>query len=70
MDYITDLNCVELNYSPFMISLNKRSGSCNSANYLSTKICVLNKTKDINVKKFNLIIKTNEAKNISKTYLM
>ena len=53
-----------------MIRLNKRSGSCNSANYLSTKICVLNQTKDINVKKFNLIIKTNEAKNISKTYLM
>ena len=35
-----DLNPVELNYYPFMISLDKCSGSCN---VLSPKICVLKK---------------------------
>ena len=36
--------------------------SCNSANDLSTKICIPSKTKDINVKVFNIITRTNEAK--------
>ena len=39
-------NHVELNYYPFNISLDKCSGSYN---VLSTKICHLNRTKDINV---------------------
>ena len=43
------LNPVELKYYPFMINLDKCSRSCNSANNLSIKMCVLNKTKDINV---------------------
>ena len=34
---LTDLNPVELKYCPFMISLDKCSGSCN---VLSPKICV------------------------------
>ena len=42
-----------------MISLNKCVGSCN---VLSPKICVPRKTKDINVKTFNMITNTNEAK--------
>ena len=36
-----------------MISLHKFSGSCNSVDNLSTKICVPSKTKGINVKVFN-----------------
>ena len=32
-----DLNPVQLKYCPFMISLDKRSGSCN---VLSPKICI------------------------------
>ena len=43
---LIDLNTVELNYYPFMISLHKVTGSCN---VLSPKICVLKETKDINV---------------------
>ena len=46
------LNPVEVKYYPFMISLDKCSGSCN---VLSPKICVLKKAKDINVKGFNMI---------------
>ena len=33
-----DLNPVDLNYYPFMVILDKGSGSCNAADDLSTKI--------------------------------
>ena len=49
---LIDMNPVELKYYPFMISLNKLTGSCN---VLSPKICVLKETKDMNVKVFNMI---------------
>ena len=40
---LIDLNPVELKYYPFMIDLDKCSGSCN---VLSPKICVQKKKKD------------------------
>ena len=49
-----------------MIILDKYSGSCNSVDDLSTKICILSKTKDINVKVFNMITNQNEAKTMLK----
>ena len=49
---LTDLNTVDLKYYPFMISLDKCTGSCN---VLFPKICVLKETKDINVKSLNMI---------------
>ena len=39
---IIDMNPVKLKYYPFMISLNKCSGSCN---ILSPKLCVPKETK-------------------------
>ena len=54
-----DLNPVECKCYPFMISLNKCTGSCNT---LSPKICVPKETKDINVKAFNMITNKNEAR--------
>ena len=59
---IIDLNPVELKYYPFMISFDNCSRSCNSFNDLSSKICVLSKTEDINRKVFNMVINRNEAK--------
>ena len=56
---IIDMNSVEVKYCPFMISLNKCTGSCN---VLSPKICVPKETKDINVKAFNMITNKDEAK--------
>ena len=56
---LIDLNPVELKYYPFMISLDKCHGSFIA---LSPKICVSKKTKEINVKVFNIITNTNEAK--------
>ena len=56
---LIDLYPVELKYYPFIISLNKCTGSYN---VLSPKIFVPKETKDINVKAFNMITNKNEAK--------
>ena len=66
---LIDLNTIELRYYPFMISLDKCSGSCN---VLSPKICVQMKPKNINDKAFNTIAKKkkkNEAKAMTKHIL-
>ena len=55
---LSDLNHVELKYYPFMISLDKCSGSCS---LLLPKTCFLKKTVDINAKAFNMIANENEA---------
>ena len=59
---LIDLNPFELKYYPFMVSLGKCSGSCYSGNYLSTKACVPSKTKDLNLKAFNMITNRNKTK--------
>ena len=55
---LIDMNPVDLKCYPFMVSLNKCAGSCNT---LSSKICVPKK-RDINVKAFNMIANKNESK--------
>ena len=54
-----EMNPNELKYYPFMISLNKCTGSCN---VFSSKIYVPKEIKDINVKPFNMITNKKEAK--------
>ena len=49
-----------------MASLDKCSANCNPVDNLSKKICVLSKTKDINIKVFNMITNKNEAKTMAK----
>ena len=63
---LIDSNPVKLNYYPLLVILDKCIGSCNAADGLSTKICVPSKTKDINVKVFNMIRMINEAKTFVK----
>ena len=63
IDLLFNLNPVELNYYPFLFSLDKCNGSCNAADELSTKKCVPSKTKDINVKVFNVSRNINENLN-------
>ena len=60
------MNSAELKYYPFVIRLGKFSGSCNSGNDLSMRICVPSKTKDLCVKAFNVITNRNEAKTLVK----
>ena len=66
---LIDLNFIELNYYPFMISLDNCSRSCNSANDLSIKIYILNKSKNTNVKVSKMITNKNEAKTMAKHVL-
>ena len=63
---LIDLNPAELNYYPFMISLGKCNWSCNAVDELSKKICVPSKTKDENVKIFNMITRIYQAKTMVK----
>ena len=60
---LIDRNLVELKYYPFVISIDKCTGSCN---VLSPKICVPKETEDIYVKAFNMITNKNEAKAMTK----
>ena len=47
---------------PFSIKINKCSGNCNNINNTYAKICVSDVKKDLNVKVFNPMSKTNETK--------
>ena len=60
---VIDLNPVDLKYYPLMISLDKCGRSCY---VLSPKIYLPQKTKDINVKVFNMIANKSEAKTMTK----
>ena len=61
-----NLNPDELNYYALIVSLDKCSASSNAADDVSSKICVLSKTEDIHVNKFNMITRINEAKTLIK----
>ena len=49
-------------FYPFSIKTNKCSGNCNNINNPYAKICVPDVIKDLNVKVFNLMSRTNEAR--------
>ena len=46
----------------FSIKVNKCSGNCNDTNDPYARICVPDVIKDLNVKVFNLMSRTNETK--------
>ena len=51
-------------YFPFSIKTNKCSGSCNNINDPYAKMCVPDIVKNLNVKVFNLMSRTNETGHI------
>ena len=59
---IINVNSNEPIFYPFSIKTSKCSGSCNNINDPCAKICVLNVIKDLNVKVFNLMSRTNETR--------
>ena len=61
---IINVNSNEPAYYPFSIKTSKCSGSCNNINGLYAKICVIDAVKDLNVKVFNLMSRTNETRHI------
>ena len=56
----------EFHYYPFAVKLDRCVGSCNTLNDLSNKICVRNKTEDLNLSVFNMITGINESKTLTK----
>ena len=56
----------ELHYYPFAVKLDKCVGSCNSLNDLFNKVCVPNKTKDLNLSVSNMITEINKSKTLTK----
>ena len=48
--------------NPFIIKASKCSGSCNNINNLYAKMCVPDVVKNLNVKVFNLMSRTNETR--------
>ena len=62
MPTLINLNLIELNYYPFIVSPDKCNASCNVVDGLYIKICLPLETKDINVKVFNMITKIKKLK--------
>ena len=59
---IVDINSNNPIFYPFSVNINKCSGSCNNINNPYAKICVPDVIKDLNVKVFNLMSRTNETR--------
>ena len=49
-------------FYPFSIKTSKCSGNCNNINYPYAKICVPDAIKNLNVKVFNLMSRTNKTR--------
>ena len=52
----------EFYYYSFSVKLDRCVGSCNILNDLSNKICIPNKTEDLNLSVFNMITGINDIK--------
>ena len=59
-----NFNSDEPVFFPFSIKTSKCSGSCNNINDPYAKICVPDVIKNLNVKVFNLMSRTNEIRHI------
>ena len=61
---IVNINSNNPIFVPFNVKTNKCSGNCNNINDLYARICVPDIKKNLNVKVFNLIPRTNETRSI------
>ena len=63
----------EFHYNPFAVKLDRCVGGyycvVNILNGLSNKVCIPNKTEDLNLSVFTVISGTNESKTLSKHIL-
>ena len=58
---VINVNEDEPLFFPFSIETSKCSGNCNNINYPYAQICVPDVVKNLNVKVFNLMSRTNET---------
>ena len=61
---IISINSNNPMFYPFSIKVNKCNGNCNNINDPYARICVPDTVKDLNVKVFNLMSRTNETRHI------
>ena len=61
---IINVNSNDPVFHPFSIKTSKCSGSCNNINDPYAKICVPDVVKNLNVKVFNLMSRTNETRRL------
>ena len=61
---IININSNELSFNPYNVKVSKCSASCNNINDSYAKLCVPDVSKNMNVKVFNLITRTNETRYI------
>ena len=61
---VINVNGDEPVFFPFSIKISKCGGSCNIINYPYAKNCVPDIVKNLNVKVFNLMSRTNETRHI------
>ena len=61
---IVNINSKQSIFFPFSIKTSKCSGSCNNINNPCAKLCVPDVVKNLNVKVFNLMSRTNETRHI------
>ena len=57
--------CQEFKYYLFSVKLNRYVGNCNTLNDLPNKVCVPNKTEDLNLSFFNMITIINKWKTLT-----
>ena len=57
-----DLNPDDIFYYPFIVSLDRYHGSCNTVRHLFVRICFPKKTKNINLNILNMITGIIESK--------
>ena len=56
----------EFHYYPFAVKLDRCVVSCNTLNFLPSKVCVPNKTEDLNLSVFNIITGIKELRTLTK----
>ena len=61
---IININSKKPIFYPYSIRTNKCSGSCNNINDPYAKLCIPGAIKNLNIKVFNLISRTNETRHI------
>ena len=61
---IIDLNKDEPVFYPLSIKVNKFSGDCNNINDPMAKLCIPDIVKDMNIKVFNLLARSNESRKV------
>ena len=57
-----------LHYYQFIANLNGCNGSCNASDDPSSRICVSNKTENVNINDFNVITRINESKSLTENH--